>query len=228
MKVLCISLISLMLSLNAYADMYQTTTEDGTVLYTNIPASTSQVIMKEKKSERKVSSKPVKKKNSGDYHGIAEEKAKKHNIDPKLVKAVINAESKWNPKAVSSKGALGIMQLMPKTASDMGVGNPFSPEENIEGGVKYLKYLLDKFNGNLTFALAAYNAGPTKVERVMGVPSIPETVNYVRRVMNDYSGGSAAGRLSRGSDTKIRVVTLEDGTVLFTNAYNPGSPCLPN
>jgi hypothetical protein len=125
--------------------------------------------------------------------------------------------------AISPKGAVGIMQLMPKTASDMGVGNRFNPEQNIEGGVKYLRFLLDKFNGNMTLTLAAYNAGPARVERVKGVPSIPETINYVKRVMNTYSGGIGTKWLSGGQSPKIRMVTLEDGSVLYTNAFSPGS-----
>ena len=184
--------------------------------------------MKENEPAHKTAVKTAKKKTHvcGEFNNIAEEKARKHNVDPKLVKAVIGAESNWNPKAVSSKGAIGMMQLMPKTASDMGVCNPLNPEENIEGGVKYLKRLLEKFNGSLTLALAAYNAGPARVEKVKGVPSIPETENYVKRVMNEYSGGS--GWLSGSGSPKVRMVVLKDGTVLFTNAYNTGHSYLTN
>jgi len=228
MKTILISISFLLLGLNAYADMYQSASSDGTVLYTNVPASGSKVIVKENELARKTAVKAAKKKNhvSGEFNNIAEEKARKHNVDPKLVKAVIGAESNWNPRAVSNKGAIGMMQLMPKTASDMGVGNPLNPEENIEGGVKYLRHLLDKFNGSLTLALAAYNAGPARVEKVNGVPSIPETVNYVKRVMNEYSGGT--GWLSGSGSPKIRMVVLKDGTVLFTNAYNTGHSYLTN
>jgi soluble lytic murein transglycosylase-like protein len=158
---------------------------------------------------------------SPEYKTLVEEKSKKHNVDPKLVKAVINAESNWNPKAVSPKGAMGMMQLMPKTANDMGVANPFNPEQNIEGGVKYLRFLLDKFNGNLSLAIAAYNAGPTRVEKVNGVPAIPETVSYVRRVINAYSGNNLDMiHAAAPMQTAIRRVVLEDGSVLFTNAVS--------
>ncbi len=228
----CVILISvsfLLVGVVANADMYQSTTDEGTVLYTNVPASGAKVVVKEKAPERKIAAKAAKNRGvrSGEFHNMAEEKARKHNVDPKLVKAVIKAESNWNPTAVSNKGAVGMMQLMPQTASDLGVGNRFNPEENIEGGVKYLRYLIDKFDGNVTLALAAYNAGPARVEKVGGVPAIPETVDYVRRVMNDYSGGSGWTTSSSGH-TKIRMVVQRDGTVLFTNAYNTGHSYLTN
>ncbi len=213
------------IGVNASADMYQTTSEDGTVLYSNQPVIGSRTIMKEEKPDRKALSKSHK---SSHYHAIVDEKSRKHNVDPKLVKAVISAESGWNASAISPKGAVGIMQLMPRTANDMGVGNRFNPEQNIEGGIKYLRYLLDKFSGNLTLALAAYNAGPARVEKVKGVPSIPETVNYVKRVMNTYSGGPGTSWLPSGQSPKIRMVTLEDGSVLYTNAFSPGSLAISN
>jgi hypothetical protein len=226
MRLICLISSCLFLSVSVYADMYQTVAEDGTVIYSNVQAVGSRTIMKEEKKEHKSISK--KRRNSENYHVIVDEKARKHNVDPKLVKAVIAAESGWNPAAISPKGAVGIMQLMPKTANDMGVNNRFNPEQNIEGGVKYLRYLLDKFKGNMTLALAAYNAGPARVEKVKRVPSIPETMNYVRKVMNTYSGGPGTKWVSGGDSPKIRMVTMEDGTVLFTNAYNPGTVALSN
>jgi hypothetical protein len=219
MRAFCLFFILMLASTGAYADIYQTTQSDGAVLYSNKNASGSHLIMVEKKPDRKSLVMTKKMRHSGAYHDIVNEKSKKHNVDPKLVKAVISAESGWNPSAVSPKGAGGLMQLMPKTASDMGVDNRFNPEQNIEGGVKYLKYLLDKFNGNLTLALAAYNAGPTRVEKVKGVPSIPETVNYVKRVMNTYSGGADYAWSPSTTSTKIKVVSQKDGSVLFTNVF---------
>jgi soluble lytic murein transglycosylase-like protein len=226
MKVFIIVFISLLIGINASADMYQTTSADGTVLYSNQPVVGSRTILKEEKVARKTISKNH--GSSSNYHSIVDEKSRKHNVDPQLVKAVISAESGWNPSAISPKGAVGIMQLMPKTASDMGVGNRFNIEQNIEGGVKYLRHLLDKFNGNMMLALAAYNAGPARVEKVKGVPSIPETVNYVKRVMNTYFGGSGTILLPGGQTPKIRMVTLEDGSVLYTNAFSPGSLAISN
>ncbi len=222
MKMVCISIVFLLIGFSAYADMYQNVTDNGAVLYTNVSASGSKRVVKENEPARKSNVKIPQNKNYGsvEFNYIAEEKARNHNVDPQLVKAVINAESNWNPKAISQKGAIGMMQLMPKTASDMGVGNPLNAEENIEGGVKYLRYLLDKFQGNLTLAIAAYNAGPSRVEKVGGVPLIPETIKYVKQVMNEYSGGSRVDWLSSSASAKIRKVVLEDGTVLITNAYN--------
>jgi soluble lytic murein transglycosylase len=96
-------------------------------------------------------------------------------------------ESNWNSKAVSHSGAMGLMQLMPTTVKDMNIKNPFNPEDNIDGGARYLRYLLDKFNGNLIHAIAAYNAGPTRVIRHRGIPPIRETRQYVKRVLSLYN-----------------------------------------
>lgn len=107
-------------------------------------------------------------------------------VDPDLIKAVIRTESGFNRYAVSSKGAQGLMQLMPETAREMKVRDPFNPSQNIAGGVRYLRYLLDSFNGNLTLTLAAYNAGPTLVRKIGRVPQIPETIRYVEKVLAFY------------------------------------------
>jgi soluble lytic murein transglycosylase len=110
----------------------------------------------------------------------------KHSLSPALVHAVIRAESAYDSNAVSSKGAMGLMQLMPGTASLLKVSNPFDPEENISGGVRYLRHLLDRFGGNLELALAAYNAGESRVLRDNQIPRISETQQYVRKVIRFY------------------------------------------
>jgi len=109
-----------------------------------------------------------------------------HKIDPFLIKAVIRAESDFDRYAVSSKGAQGLMQLMPLTAEKLRVKNPFDPQANIDGGSRYLKQMLDLFRGDVKLALAAYNAGPTLVKKKNRVPAIPETVEYVRKVLLFY------------------------------------------
>jgi len=118
----------------------------------------------------------------GQLSALVNTTAREYGLKPSLVYAVIDVESRGDPAAISRAGAMGLMQLMPDTSSDYGVSNPFDPQANIGGGVHYLHDLLARYHGNVSDALAAYNAGPGLVDAVGGVPAIPETRSYVARI----------------------------------------------
>ena len=166
------------------ADIYKYEDEEGVIHLTNTPSNPNAkyvMILKEKRVHfpRGI--------DVNKFDKIIHKAAKKFNLDAALIKAVIKAESNFNHQAVSHKGAQGLMQLMPKTAAALKVEDSFHPDDNIEGGARYLRYLLNVYNGDLTLALAAYNAGETAVARYNNtVPPFRETQNYVRRVLSFY------------------------------------------
>jgi Transglycosylase SLT domain len=149
---------------------------------------------------------------------FVQEAAERHHIDPALIRAVIETESGWNPTAKSRKGALGLMQLIPTTAVRFGVNDAFSPQQNVDAGVRYLKTLLQRYNGNLDLALAAYNAGEGAVDRAHGIPAFRETREYVQKVQNAYFR-PGSGRME-GVWSNPRAIRKEpdpSGRVIFTN-----------
>jgi soluble lytic murein transglycosylase-like protein len=150
---------------------------------------------------------------------VVHEVAERHSIDPALVSAVISTESGWNPFAISRKGAVGLMQLIPGTAERFGVGNPFDPVQNIEGGTMYLKALLNRYNGNLEKSLAAYNAGEHAVDLSGGVPRNWETQRYVRKVTDAYFRPGSGRDLALWEPPKdpVRKEVDARGRVVFTN-----------
>jgi hypothetical protein len=127
---------------------------------------------------------------------IVQQAATRHSVDPNLVRAIVQVESNFNPQAVSRKGAIGLMQLMPRTAKSLNVSNPYDPAQNVDAGVRHFKELLDSYGGDLQLSLAAYNAGQTAVHRSGGVPNYSETRNYVKRITGIY--GSNTARLYTG------------------------------
>jgi len=150
---------------------------------------------------------------------IVRDAAARHQLDPALVKAVISTESGWNPQAVSRKGAVGLMQLIPGTAQRFGVGNPFDAAQNVEGGTTYLKSLMDRYNGNLSLTLAAYNAGEHAVDLSGGVPAYRETQQYVEKVKHEYfrPGSGRNESLWSAPRAPVRKEVDSKGRLVFTN-----------
>jgi soluble lytic murein transglycosylase-like protein len=152
------------------------------------------------------------------YDALIEENAAAHGVNPHLVKAVIQQESAFNPMARSNKGAMGLMQLMPATAAELGVADPYNPSENIRGGVAYLKGLLVKFEQNVELALAAYNAGPTAVTKYGAVPPYRETKDYVSRITKNVDLAPKPRRI-------YKTIEIVDGREVprYSSVETPGA-----
>ena len=149
---------------------------------------------------------------------LVREAADRHHVDPALVRAVIETESNWNPRAVSRKGAGGLMQLIPATGQRFGAYDVLNPKQNVDAGVRYLKMLLERYNGNLDLALAAYNAGEGAVDKAHGIPSFRETRNYVQKVQNAYfRPGSGRWPDAFINPRAIRKNVDTSGRIIFTN-----------
>jgi soluble lytic murein transglycosylase-like protein len=184
--------VQLALALPAVGDVYMHEDADGVLHLTNVPAeAVIERVLEEQPRlavEAVLPSVPGPRGRAGGggpavYDDLIADGAERYGVEFSLVKAVIRAESAFDPFAVSKKGALGLMQLMPETARLRGVRNAFVPAENIDGGVRHLRLLLDRYEGNVVLAVAAYNAGAGRVDGAGGVPSIPETRDYVERVL---------------------------------------------
>ncbi len=206
----------LLLQSFAYAGIYGCPDGSGGMHYTNTPVSQNcqPMNLKGRDSSRGYYSggKRGSSYNSRSYDSYIKKVGNRYNVDPNLIKAVIKAESSFNRYAVSKKGAKGLMQLMPETARELRVKDPFDPKENIDGGTRYLRKLLDTFKGDLALTLAAYNAGPTLVKRYNRIPRIPETLNYVKKVLRQYrayKGGVGKISLSLPSVIRIGEMTLK-------------------
>lgn len=175
--------LSVCAAVPAYADIFKYEDEEGVLHITNVPSNPSAkyvLIMKEKRVQF------PKNIDFRKYDKIIARVARENNLDVALIKAVIRAESNFDHRAVSHKGAKGLMQLMPQTASSLNVEDVFHPDHNIEGGARYLRYLMNLYRGDMRLALAAYNAGEGAVAKYGDVPPYRETQNYVQRVMIFY------------------------------------------
>lgn len=182
---ICTFFIMLAVAKPLYADIYVYADTDGVLHFTNVPTSSKSYNYKVYIKE--IPQKPLESYNENLYDHVISEASQTHGVPFSLLKALIKAESDFNPRAVSNAGARGLMQLMPENIKTLKIKNPFDPKENIMGGTQYLKQLINRFNGRLQLALAAYNAGPAVVEKYQRIPPFRETENFVKQVMEYYS-----------------------------------------
>ena len=168
---------------SVYADIYMYIDEDGVTHFTNAPTSNEheyKIYIKEKTAVSK------KFYSTDKYDHFIADASEQTGVDSRLLKAMIKAESDFDPRAVSRKGAMGLMQIMPENFKMLNIENPFDPWQNIRAGAEYFQRMYERFNGKLALSLAAYNAGPTAVDRYKRIPPYQETEEYVRRVLRYY------------------------------------------
>ncbi|MFC1837161.1 transglycosylase SLT domain-containing protein [Thermodesulfobacteriota bacterium] len=170
------------------AVIYSYVDQSGVMHFTNVPGDPRYKELPGLDAIRRVAIK-------GRFGHFIKQAADQYSLDPELIRAIIKVESGFNPSAVSEKGAMGLMQLMPETAEEMQVYEPFEAGENIMGGSRYLRKMLNLFDGDLKLSLAAYNAGPNRVLKKRRIPKIPETEQYVKKVLHEY-GKNRAGSLA--------------------------------
>jgi len=189
-------LISFLWNSHSTADIYRFEDDEGIVHFTDTPTDKRfKIFLRDLKKDKELRTKlkysgSV---NPGEFEQIIKTYSDKYGVSIHLIKAVIHAESGYNPNAVSSKGASGLMQLMPGTARSLKVADRFNPSDNVEGGVKYLRFLLDTFHGDVSLALAAYNSGLGKVAKYGGIPPYNETRTYVNRVLSYMQSYQSSG-----------------------------------
>jgi len=211
--VLCLVAAATVAAVPAGAEVYRLATSDGTVHFTNAPTdpryrglgypsgtAAGWLRLARVDTER--------------YAAEIRDASERYGVPERLVQAVIRVESAFNPHAVSVKGAQGLMQLMPQTASMLGVRNSFDPQQNIDGGVRHLRGLIDRFGNDLPMALAAYNAGEKAVVAYRGIPPFAETRDYVTRVLYHYDGSPNGLAVA---PTAVYRAVGDDGTIIYTN-----------
>lgn len=155
-------------------------------LYLKTELQNNQVVFKKQLTKKENTNNNFSYSKQVKFNDIIEKVSKKYNLSSELINSIIKTESNFNPNAVSEAGAVGLMQIMPKTAEHLGINDPLNPQENIEGGVKYLKEMLDRYK-NIELALAAYNAGPSNVDKYNGIPPFKETEEYIKKVLKPFS-----------------------------------------
>jgi soluble lytic murein transglycosylase-like protein len=173
--------VTLFVTSAAQADIYLYVDSQGVLHFTNTPTSSKYKVYMPEPSKYRSALYNIK-----SYDDVISEAAARNGLSSSLLKAVIHVESYFNPRAVSKKGALGLMQIMPENLDKLNINDPFDPWENIMGGAFYFKTMLERFSGQVDLALAAYNAGPTAVEKYNDIPPYPETQRYVRKVMRAF------------------------------------------